>query len=147
MVAWEVMGKGPTQVLEEGKVATEAVVSLAEMEATVAKVEMEGSELQAEMVVMAAMVETQLELLPFQHHLPTRVSPGRKSSACFGQSCAKEFSLRQSVVDQPPQRRHRNLRLPLFGGSRQSLNHPKLSTKGWHPCPCPISPTSDSNTF
>ena len=106
MAAWEVMDKEPTQELEEGKAAMEAVVSLVEMEATVAKVEMEGSELQAEMVVMAAMVETLPELLPSQHHLPTRVSPGRKSSECFGQSCAKEFSLRQSVVNLPPQHRH-----------------------------------------
>merc|ERR1719239_1800344 len=59
--------------------AMEAVVSLAEMEATVAKAEMEGSELQAEMVVTAAMVETLLELLPSHHHLPTRVSPSAKN--------------------------------------------------------------------
>merc|ERR1719239_1640884 len=76
MVAWEVTDKEPTQVLQEAK---EAVVSLVEMEATVAKVEMEGSELQAEMVVMAVMVETLLELLPSQHHLPTRVLPSAKN--------------------------------------------------------------------
>ena len=104
---WEVTDKEPTQGLEEGKAAMEAAVSLVEMEATVAKVEMEGSELQVEMVVTAAMVENQPELLPSQkHHLPTRVSPGRKSSECFGQSCAKEFSPRQSVVSQPQQHRH-----------------------------------------
>ena len=102
MVAWEVTVKEPTQGHEVGRAEMEAAVSLAEMEAMEAKVEMEESELQAETVVTAAMVESRPEL-PSQTQPPTRVSPGRKSSACFGQSCANEFSLRQSAANPQPQ--------------------------------------------
>ena len=147
MVAWEVTGKEVTQGLEVGRAATEAAVSLAEMEATEAKVETEGSVLQGEMVVMEETVASRPELPSQQPR--TRVSQGEKSSACFGQSCAREFSPRQSAGNPPPPppHRQRNLTLLPFGRSRQSLNHPKLSAKGWLPCPYLTSPTSNSNTF
>merc|ERR1712228_471198 len=118
-----VTDKELTQGPEGAKAVMEAVGSLVGMAAKEAKVAMEGLALQVVMVEMAAMVENQRDH-PSQPP-PVRVSRGRKSSACFGQSCASESFLRPSGVNQPPQHRHRNLISHRFGDSRQSLNLPK----------------------
>jgi len=74
MVDWEATDREAIQVLEVGRAATEAAVSSAEMEATEAKVETEGSVLQAEMVEMAATVASRPEL-------PSQQPRSRVSSA------------------------------------------------------------------